>query len=101
MFRDIESQDNYYLISCADNEFMVLSDSFNEAANNGLKNILSNKGIKTNLSFLMSVDLIKNSEIETKIFYTPNILHDLGYFKLAKDLSELSDFFLDKGKNPH
>ena len=40
-------------------------------------------------------------EIETSIFRTSAILNDLGYFKLAKDLESLSDFFLDKGENSH
>jgi hypothetical protein len=35
------------------------------------------------------------------VFYTASVLNDLGYFKLAKDLEYLSDFFLDKGENPH
>ena len=80
---------------------MVLANSFEEAATNGLKNILNKLGLKTNLSFLISVDLINNHEIETSIFQTSSILNDLGYFKLAKDLDSLRDFFLDKGENSH
>jgi len=80
---------------------MILANSFEEAAANGLKKILNKLGLKTNLSFLISVDLINNHEIETSIFRTSSILNDLGYFKLAKDLESLSDFFLDKGENTH
>lgn len=101
MFRSLESQLEFYLVKCSDVECMILANSFEEAVNLGLKNILKNKGKSANLSFITSVDLIKNSEIETNIFMTSKVLADLGYFKLAKELESLSDFFLDKGKNPH
>ncbi len=97
MIRTLECQDNFYLVICADIECMILASSFQEAANHGLKNILKKYGSKTNLSFLISVDLINNHEIETSIFTTATVLNDLGYFKLAKDLETMSDFFLDKG----
>jgi len=101
MIKHIESQDNFYLIKCSDLETVVLADSYENAICYGLKNILNKYGSATNLSFIMSADRIQDSEIETKIFYTPDVLNDLGYFKLAEDLSSLSDFFLDKGENPH
>ncbi len=101
MIRSLESQDSFYLVVCADLECMILASSFEEAATNGLKKILNKLGLKTNLSFLISVDLINNHEIETSIFQTSCILNDLGYFKLAKDLESLRDFFLDKGENSH
>lgn len=101
MIRRLESQDNFYLVKCSDLECMVLSNSFEEAACQGLKNIIKINGTSTNMSFWLSVDQIKEYEIETNVFYTPKVLNDLGYFKLAKDLSSLSDFFLDKGENSH
>ena len=101
MVKDMESQDDFYIVKLSDLECMVLASSFEEAASNGMKKIINNKGQNTNLSFLISVDKIKNYEIETCLFYTSVILNDLGYFKLSKDLENLSDFFLDKGKNPH
>ena len=101
MIRTLGFQDKFYLVICADIECMILANSFEEAAANGLKKILNKLGLKTNLSFLISVDLINNHEIETSIFRTSSVLNDLGYFKLAKDLESLSDFFLDKGENPH
>ncbi len=51
--------------------------------------------------FIMSVDFLDKKDYETQVFYTSSILNDIGYFKLAKDLESLSDFFLDKGENPH
>jgi len=101
MVKDIESQDDFYVVKLSDLECVILADSFEEAASDGIKKIIDNKGDKTNLSFWISVDRIKNYEIETRLFYTPVILNDLGFFKLSKDLENLSDFFLDKGKNPH
>lgn len=101
MVKDMESQDDFYIVKLSDLECMVLASSFEEAASNGMEKIINNKGQNTNLSFWMSVDKIKKYEIETCLFYTPVILNDLGYFKLSKDLENLSDFFLDKGKNPH
>ena len=97
MIRTDKCQDNFYLVMCADIECMVLASSFQEAANNGLKNIIKKFSSEANLSFLISVDLINNHEIETSIFSTSTILTDIGYFKLAKDLETMSDFFLDKG----
>jgi hypothetical protein len=101
MIRTLKCLDNFYLVICADIECIVLATSPEEAASTGLKSILKNRGLESNLSFLVSVDLINNHEIETFIFHTSSILNDLGHFKLAKDLDSLSDFFLDKGENPH
>ena len=101
MIRSSESQDRFYLVTCADLECMVLATSPEEASCIGLKNILNKNGIKTNLSLIISVDYINKNKNETFVFYTSSVLNDLGYFKLAKDLESLSDFFLDKGENPH
>lgn len=101
MIRHLESQDNFYIVKCSDLDCIVLADSYENAVCYGLKKILKEKGSETNLSFIISVDLIKDYEYETKLFYTPDVLNDLGHFKLAEDLANLSDFFLDKGKNPH
>ena len=70
MIRTLGFQDNFYLVMCADIECMVLANSFEEAATNGLKNILNKLGLKTNLSFLISVDFIKNHEINIYSFYS-------------------------------
>ena len=101
MIRSAESQECFYLVTCADLECMVLSTSPEEASGIGLKNILNKKGANTNLSLIISVDYINKHRNETFVFYTSSVLNDLGYFKLAKDLESLSDFFLDKGENSH
>lgn len=101
MIRSFESQEYFYIVTCADLECMVMASSPEEASCLGLKTILNKKGQETNLSFITSVDFINKKENETFVFYTSSILNDLGYFKLAKDLESLSDFFLDKGENPH
>jgi len=101
MVRNLESQDDFYLVKCADLDCMVLADSFENAVCYGLKKILKEKGSETNLSFIIGVDLVKNYDFETRIFKTADILNDLGHFKLAENLACLSDFFLDKGENPH
>ena len=101
MIRDLDSQEYFYLVTCADLECMVMATSPEDASCIGLKNILNKKGINTNLSLIISVDYINKHKNETFVFYTSSDLNDLGYFKLAKDLESLSDFFLDKGENPH
>lgn len=101
MIRSEESQESFYLVTCADLECMVLATSPEDASYIGLKNILNKKGINTNLSLIISVDFISKHKNETFVFYTTSVLNDLGYFKLAKDLEYLSDFFLDKGENSH
>lgn len=101
MIKSIESLEKFYIVKCSNLECAVLISSYEEAASKGLKNILKKYGQNTNLSFIMSVDLIKDSEIETRLFMTSNVLADLGHFKLAEELDSMSDFFLDKGKNPH
>ena len=101
MIRSAESQEKFYLVTCADLECVVLAASPEEASCLGLKNILKCKGLDTNLSLIISVDFINKHKNETFIFYTSSVLNDIGHFKLAKDLESLSDFFLDKGENPH
>jgi hypothetical protein len=101
MIRSLESQENFYIIRFSDSECVVLSNSYEEAACIGLKKIIQSFGNRTNLSFWLSVDNIDSRNIETNLFYAPKVLHDIGYFNLAKNLANLSDFFLDKGKNPH
>jgi len=101
MIRDLDSQEYFYLVTCADLECMVMATSPEEASCRGLKNMLNKKGINTNLSLIISVDYINKHKNETFVFYTASVLNDLGHFKLAKDLESLSDFFLDKGENPH
>ena len=54
MIRSAESQECFYLVTCADLECMVLSTSPEEASGIGLKNILNKKGINTNLSLIIS-----------------------------------------------
>ena len=51
MIRTLGFQDKFYLVVCADIECMILANSFEEAAANGLKKILNKLGLKTNLSF--------------------------------------------------
>jgi hypothetical protein len=101
MIRDLDSQEYFYLVTCADLECMVMATSPEDASCIGLKNILNKKGINTNLSLIISVDYINKHKNETFVFYTASVLNDLGHFKLAKDLESLSDFFLDKGENSH
>lgn len=101
MVRNIESLEQFFIVKCSNLECIVLSTSYEDAVVTGLKNILKRYGKNTNLSFIISVDLIKESEIETRLFMTSNVLADLGHFKLAEELDSMSDFFLDKGKNPH
>jgi len=101
MYRESESQNKFYLIKCADWEYMTLAETCEEAASIALKEVLEINGKNTNLSFTMCVDQINNSEIITDYIYVPKVLEDIGYFNLSNELSSLSDFFLDKGKNPH
>lgn len=93
------NQDHFYRISCSDWECVVTSNSKEEAAAKAFKEALKNKDL--NISFVAIVDLICESEIKTDFLYVPEILSNLGYFKLAEEISQLSDFFLDKGENSH
>jgi len=99
MFRTLESQDNFFRVTLSNQETIVLSPTFSDAASAGLAAIIKKFGGNTNLSTSLIVDRIKDLEFETEVFLTSRILEDIGYFKLAKDFDELSDFFLDKGKN--
>jgi hypothetical protein len=101
MIRDIKSLEQFYIVKSSNLECIVLANSFEEAVNMGIKKILKSHGKNTNLSFLISVDKIDEIDIETRIFETVVVLADLGLFKLAEDFRRMSDFFLDKGKNPH
>ena len=68
MIRSGESQESFYLVTCADLECMVLSTSPEEASGIGLKNILNKKGINTNLSLIISVDYINKHKYEHLYF---------------------------------
>lgn len=101
MFRDDKSQNKFYKVACANMEIMVLDETPQEAVANALKLLLNKFGENTNLSLIMSVSEIRDDVNEMTIFYTISVLENIGFFKLAKDLEDLSDFFLDKGKNSY
>jgi hypothetical protein len=101
MYRDLENQEKFYRIKCADWEYMTLAENVEEAASKALKNVIDLKGENCNLSFSMCVEEIGDSVIHLDFMYVPKVLEDIGLFKLSNELSSLSDFFLDKGKNPH
>lgn len=99
MVRREKSQDLFYRISCSDWQYMTLAESYVDACTIAFKEILKDKN--NNISFIACVDEINNESIKRNFIYVPEILQDLGYYKLSKELSNLSDFFLDKRKNPH
>jgi len=95
-----QSLKKVYRVGSADWNTEVSSYSEQEAASIGLQNVLNKTGKKTNLSFLIEVEEnIYGSELH--LFKTSSVLADIGFFKLAEEFSRMSDFFLDKGKNPH
>ena len=95
-----QSLKKVYRVGSADWNIEVLSYNEQEAASIGLQNVLNKTGKKTNLSFLIEVEEnIYGSELH--LFKTSSVLADIGFFKLAEEFSRMSDFFLDKGKNPH
>ena len=65
------------------------------------KKVMDLKGENAKLSFSMCIDEISDQDIYTDFMYVPKVLEDIGLFKLSNELSSLSDFFLDKGKNSH
>lgn len=99
MIRYEKSQDYFYRVSSSNWEYMVLAKNDIEACEKALLEIL--KDDQSNISFIAKIDKIMETKIKVSFVYIPEILHDLGYFELSKNLSHLSDFFLDKGKNPH
>lgn len=99
MIRREKSQEVFYRISCSDWEYVALAETVVDACTKAFKEIL--KDTNNNISFIACVDKIKKDTIEKEFIYVPEILQDLGYFKLSKELSNLSDFFLDKRENSH
>ena len=65
MIRTSKCQDNFYIVTCADIECAVLASSFEEAASNGLKNIINKTPKKVNNKICMTgeVDLQGESGI--------------------------------------
>jgi hypothetical protein len=49
----------------------------------------------------MNIKKVNDSDDKIEFLHVPEVLTDLGYYKLAKDLSSLSSFFLDKGEPLH
>ena len=80
---------------------MVLAENMEDAASSALKKVMDLKGENAKLSFSMCIDEISDQDIYTDFMYVPKVLEDIGLFKLSNELSSLSDFFLDKGKNSH
>lgn len=88
-----------FTVKCSDWSINVEASSFSEACSKGLELMISRIGANLNLSFIICAENKIDNEME--IFETSSVLADLGFFKLSKNLSELSDFLLDKGENPH
>jgi hypothetical protein len=98
MFRDIESQDFFYLVGLANHETVVLAENINEAASIGVKKILKKHGNETNVSMAVVVTKIKENTDSCEVFSFSEVLGDIGLFSLAKEMSNISDFLLDTGK---
>jgi hypothetical protein len=94
-----KNQELSFIVSSSDWTENVSSPCFLSAAVKGLKQQINKNKEKTNLSFIISVEKQSGLEKEVDIFYTSEILAELGLHKLSKELSQVSDFFLDKGKN--
>ena len=95
MFRSLESQKSFFRISCADWEYMCLSESSDEACVLAIKKMIENYGSKLNVSFTLICDKILDSKIEREFFYCPVVLADAGFKDLAKKLDSCHDFLLD------
>ena len=100
MVLDIKSQDKSYRVTCSDWSMILKACSVNAAGCLALKNMIREKGKNLNLSFILEVQEY-GFEDSIEFLYVPSVLSDLGYFKLSEEFSELSNFFLDKGKNSH
>lgn len=90
-----------YKISCADWETVVEDENSKSACSKALKNMLEKHGPKLNVGFWMHIETLNSRDQDYEFIDVSSVFADLGCFKLSKNLSELSDFFLDKGKNPH
>lgn len=99
MFREEKSQNKFFKVKCANMEIMTLEQTSEEAAASALKSLIERYGENARLSLIISVDEIRDTENEITVFYTSQVLENIGYFTLAKNVESLSDFFLDKGKN--
>ena len=97
---NVLNQDKFYEVSCSDWSLIIKSSSPYEAACAALKKMMQDKGRNLNLSFILEIKQCNNEE-DIEFLYVPSVLFDIGYFKLSEDFSELSNFFLDKGKNSH
>lgn len=96
-----KNQKNFFKVVCADWTRLIFSNTPEEAVSKALQDVVNKKGEKAHLSFFISAEEYKIEDPELFLYETSFVLSDLGYFKLSKNLSSLSDFFLDKGKNPH
>ena len=98
MFRTSENQEKFYRVSFSDHETIVLAESHDEAAADGLAATLKKYKGKTNLSIAVVVDRIDDDSLNTEIFHMSKILDNIGYFNLSKKISELSEILLDNSK---
>lgn len=101
MIRTSKNQDSFFTIICSDWSITVKDKSHQQACAKALQKMLAKYGTALNISFFMSSERVSKKKEDIDIVETSSVLADLGYFNISKSLSEMRDFFLDKGKNPH
>lgn len=97
MFRKSESQDFFYKVALSDIETVVLCKNHSEAAATGVEKIVKNFGKNTNISFSVVVEKIDDHQENIEIFDVSQVMEDIGMFSLSKKISDIRDYFLDKG----
>lgn len=99
MYKHSSRQQQFYRIASADWEYLVVAQNFSDAASLGLAEMIKKFGPKLNIGFNLVVSQICENTLVDEIFYTPQVLSDIGHHKLGKNLDELCQNFLDKTKN--
>ena len=95
MFRSLENPHSFFRISCADWEYICLSESSYDACVTAVKEMIKLKGHKLNISFTLICDKLLDMNLDREFFYCPLVLSDAGFKDLAKKLDACHDFLLD------
>jgi hypothetical protein len=105
MSKAVKNQEKIYRVVCGgmDSLYITFGENPQEAAAGALKDYIQLNKENAELSPILCVyswhENLKEEDEDILAFYTPSVLEDIGFFALAKKLSEISDFLLDTDRN--
>lgn len=98
MYKPSLNQQFFYRVASADWEYVVIAQNFAEAASLALAAMLQKFGTKLNIGFNLVVSQMLEDKLEDEVLYAPQVLSDIGYHTLGKNLDEVCKNYVDNTK---